>query len=345
MIMFWPDIPRVSGAAFILSANITHTVKLATLILNRDTFVSLVDFFVDSLSKRNLKDPKVLNIIISYEKIAFRDIVVILGLTTVAVIALVGVGDLMDPSGLPLVAWYPFEVNYSPMFELVFVHQMFAVLVAASLNVTLDMFTNNMVLQLCCQFELLKRDIEVIREISPEDHEEITRQLGDLIDRLCVLKRKCVELSQSCGVPVLAQFMGSIFIICISFYQFQRATETSIITIIAIFSMVMWAVLQAFFYCYYGNEIKTEVGLIYLVLIIAIFLIFNLHFQSQSIALALMQLPWYRFSQKNKKIFLLMTSMAQKPIILRAAGVINITLDALMSVSRTQKWNDNAIVL
>lgn len=48
---------------------------------------------------------------------------------------------------------------------------------------------------------------------------------------------------------------------------------------------------------------------------------------------ALMELPWYLFSQKNKRTFQLMICMAQKPIVLSAGGLVNITLDSLMSVS------------
>lgn len=259
VIMFWPDLPRVSGAAFILSANIAHGIKLITLIRNRNIFVSLVDFFVESLSKKNLADSKTLNIIISHEKMAFRDISIILIVTAVAVAGLAGVGDLMDPTGLPLVGYYSFEIHYTPMFQLVYVHQMVAVLIAAFMNVILDMFTNNMVIQLCCQFQLLKRDIGLIQEIPYTNTAEISRRLHELVDRQCVLKKRCSELSQACGVPVLGQFLGSIFIICISFYQFARAADTTLITIISMMSMMVWALLQAFFYCYYGNEIKIEV--------------------------------------------------------------------------------------
>lgn len=260
MIMFWPDLPRVSGAAFILSANITHGIKLASMISNRDLFLSLIDFFVNSLSKENLKDPNVVHIIIKYEKMAFRDIVVIMCLTGTAVTGLMGVGDLMDPSGLPLVAYYPFDIQYSPVFQIVFLHQMVAVLIAAIVNVTVDMFTNNMVIQLCCQFQMLKRDIRLIDEISPDQEEEISRRLHEIIERQCILKRRCFEFSQAYGVAILGQFMGSIFIICMSFYQFYRATDTNIVTIISMMSMCTWGLLQAFFYCYYGNEIRVEVG-------------------------------------------------------------------------------------
>lgn len=58
-------------------------------------------------------------------------------------------------------------------------------------------------------------------------------------------------------------------------------------------------------------------------------------FQSESVSMALMDLPWYLYSQKNKETLVLMICMAQKPIVLRAAGLVNITLETLMSVSRS----------
>lgn len=46
-----------------------------------------------------------------------------------------------------------------------------------------------------------------------------------------------------------------------------------------------------------------------------------------------MDLKWYEISPKNKRTFMLLIHMAQKPIVLKAAGVVNITLATLMSVS------------
>lgn len=259
IINYWPDLPRVSGAAYILSANITHGIKLANLIMNRDMFLSMFSFFFESLSQRNLKDSRVLEIITAYEKKSFRDLAVITSLTGVAVFGLVCVGDLKDPSGLPLVAWYPFEINYSPVFELVYIHQMLAVFIAGVLNVTLDLFTTMLIIQLCCQFKLLKYDIHEMGEIDAGEDEGISIRFYQLIERHCVLKEKCNELSQMVGITVMAQFLCSVWIICITFYQFSRTIDNSYLSVIATIAIFIWALLQAFFYCYYGNEIKIEV--------------------------------------------------------------------------------------
>lgn len=266
--MYWGDLPRVSGAGFILSANATHAIKLLTLIVNRDLFVSLIDFIWDSLKKRDLKDPDTHHIIISFERTAFRDIIVILCGASLAVFGLVGVGDLMDHSGLPLVAWYPFDISPPAVYISVYVHQMVAVFIAASLNVTLDMFTNSVVIQLCCQFELLKRDIGQIRRIPADQEAKITALFHELIERQVVLKMRCTQLSQAYGTSMLAQFMGSIFIICISFYQFYRASDTSFLTLVAILCTLTGAFLQVFFYCYYGNEIMIKVRVLRINLIV-----------------------------------------------------------------------------
>lgn len=345
MIIYWPDLQRVFGALFILSANVTHWIKLANLIMNRDIFLSLIDFSFASLSGEDLTDPKVRELIIRYEKKSLRDLVVICSWTLVAVISLAALSDLMDPSGLPLVAYYPFEIQYSPVFEFVYAHQMLAVLTAAVLNVTLDIFSTNLVILLCCQFRLLKRDISLIQEIALDKHEDISRRLVSIVERHCILKGKCAELSKIYGVTMLGQFLGSILIICISLYQFYRAGDNNLVTSIAGLFTFLWAVLQAFFYCYYGTEIKIEVG----------WTNNNIHritvhfcdFQSESVATALIELPWYRFSQKNKKTVLVMIHMGQQPVVLRAAGLMNITLAALMSVSNTDSghWYLNTMVI
>lgn len=45
----------------------------------------------------DLADPRVSRVVIAHEKMACRDVVVVFALTTLAVMALSGMGDLMDP--------------------------------------------------------------------------------------------------------------------------------------------------------------------------------------------------------------------------------------------------------
>lgn len=261
MIVFWGNINRVLGAAFIFSANVTHMIKLANFLAYRDQFVPLLNFYVESLSTRNLKDSSVVDIIIDFEKRSFRDFLAVLVWTGFGVISLAMIGDLMDASGLPLVAYYPFEIQYFPMFQLVYFHQMAAVMTAASFNVILDILSTNMLIQMCCQFRLLKRDIRLIQELdSKKDEETIAERLRQVIVRQSDLTARCNELSKIFGVPIIGQFAGSIFIICIGFFQFYRSQDTNALTIIATIQTTLWALLQAFFYCFHGNELKIEVS-------------------------------------------------------------------------------------
>lgn len=258
--MYWPDLPRVSGAFHILSANVTHTLKLLNLSLNRDLFLSLIDFFLVSVSKEDLRDPSVLNIIISFEKITFRNIVLIFNGVAMAIVGLVGMSDLMENSGLPVVAWYPFDIQSPAVFPFVYLHLMAASIMAATLNVAMDMFSTSLIIQLCCRFELLKRDIRQMQKILPQNHDEISVQFQKIIDQQCLLKWRCSQLSQVNGIAMLGQLVGSIMIICVGFYQLYRASDTGIITLLSIMSVLIAALLQIFFYCYYGNELTITVS-------------------------------------------------------------------------------------
>ena len=74
---------------------------------------------------------------------------------------------------------------------------------------------------------MLKHD-SLIQEVPAENHEQISRILLEFIERQCVLKEKCHMWRRACGVAVLAQCMASVFIICIGFYYFYRASERSL---------------------------------------------------------------------------------------------------------------------
>lgn len=47
----------------------------------------------------------------------------------------------------------------------------------------------------------------------------------------------------------------------------------------------------------------------------------------------LAELPWYTYSQKNKRLVLLMIHAGQQPAILQAVGIVEVTLATLMTVS------------
>lgn len=54
--------------------------------------------------------------------------------------------------------------------------------------------------------------------------------------------------------------------------------------------------------------------------------------------MSLAELQWYQFNHKNKRTLQLMVQTSQRPIVLQAAGVISITMDALMSVGGIRKY-------
>lgn len=260
MVIYWPQVNTIIGAAYIFAANFTHAVKLLNVLFHRGLFKELLEYFVLTLSKEDLTNKEVLNIIIRNEKRAFRDVLAIVACTVMAVISLMLVGDRQDPSGLPLVAKYPFSIDYWPVFATLYLHQMVAVLLAAYFNVTLDMFTTNMCIQVCCQLELLKRDIRLIQEISGDNQDEVSRLLNCVVDRHTLLNSKSQKLGATIGMSVLGQFLGSIFIICITFYHFYRASESNFVSLLGTLTTILWALMQAYFYCYYGNEMKLEVS-------------------------------------------------------------------------------------
>lgn len=259
MFIYYPNLAIVNGAAFIFAANFTHCVKLLNVLWHRDKFLDLIDFFVASITKQDLKNDEVLKILIRNEKKSWRDVMFVIGISTCALISLFLDGDRMDPTGLPMVGIYPFRVDYSPLFELLYVHQMFAVSVAAFFNVALDVFTNNLSIHLCCQFELLKRDIAQIAKIEPDDEERISQSLNALVDRHHTLKRRCLDLNRTIGVAILGQFLGSVFIICITMYQLHSGETKTFIEKMAVFVTICWASFQPYFYCYYGNDIMLQV--------------------------------------------------------------------------------------
>ena len=259
--MYWPDITKVSGATYILAANLAHFIKLVTLQTKRKLFISLVDFFMDA-SKERVQDGQDVDVLIAYEKTTYRNLITIQVGVSAAVFGLMGVGHIMYPSGLPLVAWYPFEISGSPLYEFIYLHQMTSILIAAILNVTMDMFTNSLVIQLCCHFELLKRDIQRIHQIEPKRDQEIAHRLRCIIDRHCILKERCSQLGEAYGASILAQILCSSYLICIGFYHLYRAS-TNLVTLVSILSTLTGGFLQIYFYCYHGNELIIKVSVVY----------------------------------------------------------------------------------
>jgi hypothetical protein len=76
---------------------------------------------------------------------------------------------------LPLSGWYPFDTNRSPIFELVYVYQIFATWINGMGNITMDTFLSGCIMIISSQLAVLNEAFRIIK-LEEQDCGEIQQK-------------------------------------------------------------------------------------------------------------------------------------------------------------------------
>ncbi|XP_076648568.1 putative odorant receptor 92a [Halictus rubicundus] len=144
---------------------------------------------------------------------------------------------------------------------------------------------------------------------SPDTDEEI--QVESRFENLNDLAARVNEDFQ---VVLCVQFMSSVTIICFTLY---RITQTDLGS--RLIETVMYAVcmlLQIFYYCWYGNEVKLK---------------------SLEISDMIFSGDWVNLAENTKKTLLIIMIRSTFPIEFTSAHVLSVNIDSFMAVSMAHR--------
>ncbi|CAH2048280.1 unnamed protein product, partial [Iphiclides podalirius] len=266
MFVIWGDLPLMTGTAFLLFTNLAQAVKLANLVKRRRMIRTIINEADHILKAESTDEGK--EVVSRCNRETAMQQVLYVGLT---IVTMVGWATSAEKNKLPLRAWYPYDTSQSPAYELTYLHQVFALFVAATLNVSKDTLVTALIAQCRCRLRLLGlalrrlcHDADVTGDLLvPAAYEAVVAERL----RSCVARHQAALLSaeqlQSCfSESTLAQFTVSLVIICVTAFQLVSQAG-NVVRLLSMGTYLLNMMFQVFLYCYQGNQLSEECWVCY----------------------------------------------------------------------------------
>ncbi|KAJ3663301.1 hypothetical protein Zmor_007602 [Zophobas morio] len=156
---------------------------------------------------------------------------------------------------LPTPAWFPFNTNISPNYELTYFYQSLGVTVVVAVVISLDVFVMNWMMIIGVQCEILCDNLKNIKN----ENNNFNKKLIDCIRHHKVI----VSLAENCNnryeMLFLCQLPNSSLTLALTMFQ-ATLVEPASSDVITALAYGAAAVIQIFMYCWFGNRVEFKVS-------------------------------------------------------------------------------------
>ncbi|RZB38890.1 7tm 6 domain containing protein, partial [Asbolus verrucosus] len=213
---------------------------------------------------------------------------------------------------LPFSAWYPFRIDRSPVYEMIYVHQIVGISVAGMSALNVDMLISALMVYIGAQCDILCDHLKNIGYSMKEDYE---KQLIETIKHhKSILSKNCNKFF---NFIILAQFFTSTATIALALFQvaLYDVSGHQFYSGALVFTAAM---VQTFTYCWFGNEVEVKVNLLDTD-------------RTRNTDYRLLPFPcWYPFNVKKSPLYQIVYAHQMASFILIATSVVNLLISALM---------------
>ncbi|XP_076761388.1 odorant receptor 94b-like [Xylocopa sonorina] len=203
-------------------------------------------------------------------------------------------------------AWIPYDYTTAIVYSLTFASQLVYVLMQSLVHIATDVLFVGVLMQVCCQFEILLSRLNNVQANSDVTLRRIVRH-HNYIYQLAAM------INDTLNLIIFSQYFGSFLVLCLSLIQLLKADIFSTEFLATIFYLTT-ILLQSFLYCWYGNEVKLK---------------------SINLADMMFQIDWTEFDASAKKILLIAMNRTQSPIELESAHVMTVNIDFFMTLLKS----------
>lgn len=153
---------------------------------------------------------------------------------------------------IPHVLWYPFA-NKPGVFQLMYLIDFVATTFSTIGNGAIDILLCTIILHICMQFQILQYEIQCF------EHEEMQKEkLFEYVRKHTQLSQLSEELDTCYSIPMLANFIYSTFMLCLS--GFISMFANTLVTWFTYFFLFISTAMQLFILCWYGNGLFKNVS-------------------------------------------------------------------------------------
>nr|XP_033199748.1 odorant receptor 13a-like [Bombus vancouverensis nearcticus] len=278
--------------------------KLMSLVVGRKTIINMLDLlkkkpFVPENNGEVQIHAKYDNLI---EKVAMFYTIQV----TFCVLALVGTTLVSNFKLKKLMfrAWFPFDFTSSWLaFSMTFIYQFVGLMIIATGVSMFDTFFAGLLLHICCQFEML---MDRLHNIGGNE----IQSLKDCVRHHNTIFRFAEIVNNFFNKMMFVQFMVSTVAICFTLYQLTETNDS--LQIIGWTSFMFSALIQTFYFCWFGDAAKVK---------------------SLDISNMLYHSDWPNLSNDARKMLLIIMARSLTPVEITSAYILPMNLESFKRVS------------
>ncbi|RZC42493.1 7tm 6 domain containing protein, partial [Asbolus verrucosus] len=247
-----PDLEVLTGAIFIILTETLGSIKMCYFMLNRKLIMQLMKtlnsemFRVRTLSQRRIVQPAM-----SFWKLAYVSFYTL----TTATAFLWSIFPFLDQSfkekQLPFPAWYPYDAEKSPLYEISYFHQVLGLFLCALGGLNSDTLMAAFMMFVGAQCDIL---CDNLRNLAMQN---FNRNLLLYVNHHKVILSFAENCNKFSSVIVLGQFFTSSVTIGLAMFQLSLVNPLSSESYTLLFFESAVTV-QLLLYCWFGNEVEIK---------------------------------------------------------------------------------------
>ncbi|KAJ3663591.1 hypothetical protein Zmor_007838 [Zophobas morio] len=212
---------------------------------------------------------------------------------------------------LPFLAWYPYNAQMSPYYEITYVYQIISISYLTLVHVNVDTLVSAFNVYTGCQFDLLKDSLIKIGDDSK------TCRVDNNVTRCIEHHKEILNFVDNCNQffnwILFLQFFISGVSIGITMFQLTLVVPFSN-EFYSLLSYGVAIIVEIFMYCWFGNEVQVK---------------------SDTLSYAAFECDWTDLPQDIKRKLLFFTMNLLQPVRPSALNLFYLSLDTFMKILKT----------
>ncbi|KAJ3663549.1 hypothetical protein Zmor_007802 [Zophobas morio] len=221
-----------------------------------------------------------------------------------------------EENRLPSLAWYPYNTNVSPFYEITYTHQVLTYTYICFTHINIDTFIAALNTYIYSQFDILCDNLRKLHFGG-----NVEANLVKCIKHHWLILRFAEKTNQFFEWIILIQFFISVIIVGITLFQITIVIPFST-EFLFLVSYGVAIVTQIFMYCWFGNEVQVK---------------------SNNVSFAIYESKWPDFSKEIQKDIWFFMSRSQTPLRMSTLNVFYLSLESFMSILKTS-WSYFALL-
>ncbi|XP_071644016.1 odorant receptor 82a-like isoform X2 [Temnothorax longispinosus] len=208
---------------------------------------------------------------------------------------------------LPIKMEFPFEVDASPLFELLALVQIFYAVSVGSLNAVINCLLITLVLHVSGQIDILRRELLTICGNETSQRFSIVSSVRVLISRHQSIITLSDNIEKLYSEIALMQFLSNTVVMCCVGFTFIESLGKDGATVLMLKSATFYVavILEAFIFCFAGEYLSAK---------------------SKSVGDAVYEALWYNMPPAECRILLFVILRSQKRLTITAGKIMDLSL-------------------